>query len=202
MRTDDTVTVLGTGRATAPPDTLVLDLQLAVHGRTVAEALAALTGASRAATDALPGTRLRTHGLGVHPRTDHQGRQLGSTAYQSLQLRVDDPSVAGELVQHLGGAVGDALTVHGLRQELADPGSLGVQARERAFADAADRARQYADLAGRRLGRVVRVREEAGGGQAPAGAEDARVALATGPVVDAADQVVVAVVEVTWLLED
>ena len=70
----------------------------------VAEALAALTRASHAAHEALPGTLPRTHGLGVHPRHDHQGRQVGHTAYQALQLRVGDPSAAGELVQRLGEA--------------------------------------------------------------------------------------------------
>lgn len=201
MRTDDTVVVLGTGRAAAAPDTLVLDLRLAAHGSTVGQALAALTQASRQASDALPGISLRTHGLGVHPRHDHQGRQVGHTAYQSLQVRTGDPSAAGGLVQRLGEAVGDALGVDALRQELADPAGLQVAARERAFADAADRARQYAALAGRELGPVVRVHEVVERPPGPAVAEQARAVMADGPVVDPADHEVLAVVEVTWRLQ-
>ncbi|WP_122260872.1 SIMPL domain-containing protein [Ornithinimicrobium cerasi] len=200
METDDTVVVLGTGRASAAPDTLVLDLQLAAHGQTVAEALAALTRASHAAHEALPGTLPRTHGLGVHPRHDHQGRQVGHTAYQALQLRVGDPSAAGELVQRLGEAVGDALGVNGLRQEVAEPAGLLREARERAFEDARERAEQYAALAGRELGPVARVREAGTSVPGPQEAADARFAMASGPVVDPADQELVAVVEVTWRL--
>lgn len=202
METDDIVVVLGTGRATAPPDTLVLDLQLAAQGRTVADALAALTRASHAAQDALPDASAPTSGLGVHPRHDHEGRQVGHTAYQSLQVRVGDPSAAGELVQRLGEAVGDALGVNGLRQEIAEPSGLQREARERAFADARERAQQYADLAGRGLGPVVRVREGTAAGPGPRGLEDARFAMAAGPVVDPADLEVVATVEVGWRLQD
>jgi hypothetical protein len=196
---EDTVVVQGTGRASAAPDTLVLDLQLASHGQTVAEALAALTRSSRAASEALPGTRPRTSGLGVHPRHDHQGRQVGHTAYQSLQVRVGDPSAAGDLVQRLGEAVGDALGVNGLRQELADPSGLLREARRLAFEDARERAEEYAALAGRELGPVARVREGGAPGPSPMAA-DARFAVASGPVVDPTDHEVVAVVEVAWRL--
>ncbi|GAA5159000.1 SIMPL domain-containing protein [Ornithinimicrobium tianjinense] len=199
-REPDTVVVTGTGTTTAAPDTLVLDLQLSAHGQTVGEALAALTAASRAAHEALPGSTPRTHGLGVHPRHDHQGRQVGHTAYQSLQVRAGDPSAAGELLTRLGDAVGDALGVDGVRQEVASPGPLHEQARERAFADARRRAEQYAALAGRELGPVVRLRDGAPSGPGPMAAADARFAMASGPTVQPADHEVVAVVEVTWEL--
>lgn len=202
MENDDIVVVVGTGRATAPPDTLVLDLQLAAQGRTVADALAALTSASHAATEALPDAAPRTSGLGVHPRHDHEGRQVGHTAYQSLQVRVGDPSAAGELVQRLGEAVGDALGVNGLREEIVEPSGLQRDARERAFADARERATQYAELAGRGLGAVVGVREGVAAGPGPRGAADARFAMAAGPVVEPADLEVVATVEVSWRLQD
>ena len=197
----DTVVVTGTGSASSVPDTLVLDLLLSAHGQTVGEALSALTRASRAAHEALPGSTPRTHGLGVHPRHDHQGRQVGHTAYQSLQVRAGDPSAAGELLTRLGDAVGDALGVDGVRQEVAAPGPLHEQARERAFADARRRAGQYAALAGRELGEVVRVRDGVASGPGPMAAADARFAMESGPTVQPAAHEVTAVVEVTWLLE-
>ena len=196
----DTVVVTGTGRAAAAPDTLVLDLQLEGHGATVGEALTALTDASTACHEALPGHHVRTHGLGLHPRHDHQGRQVGHTAYQQLQVRAADPSGAGELIQRLSGVVGNALGVNGLRPELADTSGLLTQARERAFADARARAEQYAALAGRELGAVRQVREGGPGGPRPMEMGDARMAMAAGPVVEAADHEVTASVEVTWEL--
>lgn len=198
---DDTVVVTGTGRASAAPDVLVLDLRLEGHGRTVGEALTALTRASRSCHDALPGESVRTHGLGVHPRHDRQGNQAGHTAYQSLQVRTGDPARAGELVQRLGEAVGDALGVEGLRHEVSDTASLQRLARERAFGDAVERAEQYAELAGRVLLGVRSVREPTVGGPRPAGDQMMRASMAAGPVVDPGEHEVGAVVEVTWQLE-
>ncbi|MDO5738948.1 MAG: SIMPL domain-containing protein [Ornithinimicrobium sp.] len=201
MTSPDTVVVSGTGRASAAPDSLVLDLQLEGHGSTVSEALAALTMASRACVEALPGHAVRTHGLGVHPRHDHQGQQVGHTAYQQVQVRTADPAGAGDLIQRLSDAVGNGLGVNGLRPEVADTAELSRQARDRAFTDARGRAEQYAALAGRALGGVLQVREGGvDGAPRPYGREDARMAMASGPVVDAADHEVVATVEVTWSL--
>lgn len=200
MTSSDTVVVVGTGRASAAPDSLVLDLQLEGHGSTVSEALASLTVASRACVEALPGHAVRTHGLGVHPRHDHQGRQVGHTAYQQVQVRTADPAGAGELIQRLSDAVGNGLGVNGLRPEVADTAELSRQARDRAFTDARGRAEQFSALADRTLGGVLQVREGADAAPRPYGMEDARMAMASGPVVDAADHEVVATVQVIWSL--
>lgn len=198
----DTLVVTGTGRATTAPDMLVVDLQLEGHGPTVTEALAALTRAVEAATQALPDHRARTQGLGVHPRHDHQGRQVGHTAYQSLQVRTGDPTQVGDLVARLAQVVGSGLGVNGLRPEVSDPAPAARQAREAAFAQAREAAEQWAGLTGRRLGEVLWVRE--GGGPPPrpfgGGMEDARMALAAGPPVDPAEHEVVVAVEICWAL--
>jgi uncharacterized protein len=198
----DTVVVVGTGRAGAVPDTLVLDLQLEGHGSTVAEALETLSRASRACHDALPDVALRTHGLGVHPRHDHHGtgRVVGHTAYQSLQVRTADPSGAGDLVQRLSQVVGDSLGVNGLRAELSDTTELDRRARELAFADARARAEQYAALADRAVVSLTSVREVVDGPAQPFPRAEARMAMAGGPVVEAADHEVTVTVEVTWQL--
>lgn len=198
----DTVVVVGTGRAGAAPDTLVLDLRLEGHGSTVAAALEALTRASRACHDALPEVSLRTHGLGVHPRHDHSGtgRVVGHTAYQSLQVRTADPSGVGDLVSRLSQVVGDALGVDGLRAELSGTTELERRARELAFADARARAEQYAALADRAVVGVLKVREIVDGPPRPYPGAEVRMAMADGPVVDAADHAVTVTVEVTWRL--
>ncbi|MGO0575041.1 SIMPL domain-containing protein [Ornithinimicrobium panacihumi] len=202
MNSTDTVVVLGRGTAAAAPDTLVLDLQLEGHGATVAEALDALTSASGAAHQALPEMSVRTHGLGLHPRHDNHGRQVGHTAYQQLQVRSPGPNDAGEVVRRLSEVVGNALGVNGLRPELADTVELTAQARDRAFADAQARAEQHARLAGRRLGAVRQVREGDAGSPRPMATADARVAAFSSPTVEAADHQVVVSVEVTWDLVD
>ena len=195
-----TVVVTGTGRAGAAPDALVLDLQVEGHGPTVAQALSALTQATAAAHEALPAHDLRTHRLGLHPRHDHQGRQVGHTAYQSLQVRTTDPTRAGELVHRLAEATGSALGVNGLRPETTDTTELERLARERAVEDARARAEQLAELGGRGLGPMLWAREGGEGAVRPYDTE-ARMALsAGGPAVDPADQEVLVVVEVGWAL--
>lgn len=200
----DTVTVVGTGRAGAAPDTVVLDLQLEGRGATVAEALQALSAASAACHDALPDTHLRTSDLGVHARHDHTGSGgiVGYTATQSLTLRNPDPTAAGDLVRRLSEVVGDALGVNGLRAELSDTTELERRARELAFEEARARAEQYAALAGRAVTGVLRVRETGDGPVSPFPRADVRLAMASGPVVRAADHEVTATVEVTWELGD
>jgi hypothetical protein len=197
----DTVVVTGTGRASAAPDSLVLDLQLEGHGSTVSEALATLTAATAAAHEALPDHDLRTHRLGLHPRHDHQGRQVGHTAYQSLQVRTTDPARAGELVHRLGEAVGSALGVNGLRPEVSDTAEVERLARERAVDDARARAEQLAGLGGRDLGPVLWVREGGAPSPRPYDMAEPRMALAAGgPAVDPADQEVLVIVEIGWAL--
>lgn len=196
----DTVVVTGTGRVAAAPDTLVVDLQLEGHAPTVGGALEALTTAVRACQDALPEQQLRTQGLGLHPRHDARGQQVGHTAHQSVQVRTADPTQVGELVARVAGAVGSGLGVNGLRPELSDPSEQAWRAREAAVDDARTRAEHYAQLTGRSLGPVLWIREGGEGGP-PLPVREARM-MASGPAVDPADQEVVAVVEVCWALVD
>ncbi|ANS78513.1 Protein of unknown function DUF541 [Serinicoccus hydrothermalis] len=197
--TEDRVVVTGTGRAGAPPDSVVLDLHLEGHGSTVAQALQALTAASRACTDALPEHRVRTHALTLSPRYDHHGAPHGHTAGQSLRVVAPDPARAGELVATLAEAVGDALTVQSLRPEVSDTVGLEVRARELALLDARRRAEEYAALVDRAVGRAVTVEELPGpGAPVPHGAVARMSAEAAGPPVDAADHEITVQVRVTW----
>lgn len=196
----DSVTVVGTGRAAAAPDTVVLDLQLEGHGATVSEALAQLSEASHTCVEAAGQLRVSTQGLGVHPRHDHQGRQVGHTAYQQVRVTSPEPGEVGGLVQRLSDAVGNGFGLNGLRPEVADTSELLATARERAFGDAHARAEQYAALTGRSLGRALSVREDVGGPTPFHGAADSRMAMAAGPVVEAADHEVVQRVRVKWEL--
>lgn len=198
----NSVTVTGTGTASAAPDSLVLDLRLEGQGSTVAEALDALTRAAEACREALPGVDVRTHGLGVHPRHDYQGNPTGHIAFQSLHVRTDETSAAGRLIQRLSEAVGDALGVNGLLPRVRDVASLRSDARAAAFADARRSADEYAALAGRELGALAWVREgTTGWSPRPEAASGRMMALSSdGPPVDAADHEVVVVVEASWHL--
>ncbi len=162
----DHVEVLGSGTASAVPDVVVLDARVQCEADDVAGALGAATSRVTTALQAVADHGVaaadrRTTGMGVSPRWDRDGSGVvGYTAYQSLRLLVRDRERVGDLVNALAGAAGDAFGLDGVTLEVADPAPLLERARTAAFADARAKAEQYAALAGRPLGPVLRVTEE------------------------------------------
>lgn len=149
----------GTATVSAVPDLVVLRLAVQVSDEHVDGALrraGALMGAVHAALrDAgVPGQRLRTDGVGVHPGYDGSGQPRGyqSTQGVSVVLAPDD-QVEAALTAALAVA-GDALAVLGLEQALVDPLALAPSARARAVEGARVKATHFADLVGARLGPV------------------------------------------------
>ncbi len=161
----DHVEVIGTGSASAVPDAVVIAARIQSDEDDVATALSAAathTGAAlrAAAEHGLADADRRTTGLGIGPRWDTtKGAVSGYTAHQSLRLTVRERDRVGALLEALAGAAGDALGVEQVSLEVSDPAPLLERAREGAFADARRKAEQYAGLAGRALGPVLRVRE-------------------------------------------
>ena len=200
----DHVEVTGGGAASAVPDVVVVDARIQAHADDVATALADASGsvsrALQAAADhGVAGHDRSTRGIGVNPRWDPQGQGVvGYTAFQALRLVVRDRDRVGDLLGALAGAAGDAFGLDGVTLEVSDRGPLQVLAREAAFEDARARATQYAELAGRRLGPVLRVRE--GGGLEPPVPRFARAALdsAGGMPVEAGESSVTASVTVRF----
>ena len=162
----DHVEVTGSGAASAVPDVVVLDARVQCDAPDVAGALSAATdrvvAALQAAGDHGVADRdRRTTGIGVSTRWDREGRGVvGYTAHQSLRLLVRDRDRVGDLIRALAGAAGDAFGLDGVTLEVADPAPLLERARAAAFEDARARAEQYAALAGRALGPVLRVTED------------------------------------------
>jgi uncharacterized protein YggE len=161
------VEVAGTGSAGAVPDVVVVDARVSTEAADVAGAQAGCAEAVSAALEAagLAGVAtadLHTTGLALHPRHDRDGRAvIGYVATQSLRLSIRDPGSVGRVLTGLAGAAGDGLGVDAVRLDVADTAPLADLAREAAFADARARAEQYAVLAGRPLGPVLRVEEDA-----------------------------------------
>ncbi len=167
----DHVVVTGSGTASAVPDVVVLAVRVEVEDADASGALARAAAASTALHEAaaaggvVAGDR-RTTDVGVQPHRDaERERVIAYRAHQRVRLRVRDVAAVGDLLTALASATGDAFRLDDLRFEVDDPAVLLEQARAAAFADARARAVQYADLAGRALGPVLRVLE--GEGAAP-----------------------------------
>lgn len=203
-----TVTVAGTGAASAVPDTALLQLGVETRGSTPSEALETCRRALDqvlAALDAegVEPARRTTSGLELHEDWESRQPGKGPVAYQAgarLTVRLDRPERAGQVAAAAVAVAGAGARVHGLGFVVGDPGAVAVAAREAAWRDALARAAQYAALAGSALGPVLEIKE------APPPPPDARPmrlmaeAAPAGPATEPGETTIWAAVTVTWAL--
>ncbi len=78
-----------------------------------------------------------------------------------IEITVHDVAVAGRVLAAVVDAGGDASRVHRISLAATAPEEALAEARAEAWANALDKARQYARLSGRDLGAVLRVSEAA-----------------------------------------
>ncbi|WP_323099470.1 SIMPL domain-containing protein [Intrasporangium sp. YIM S08009] len=203
-----TVTVTGSGRASATPDVVRLDLRVGHDASDVAAALGgAATGIAEvgrvAREHGVADVDIRTLDASVSQRWDNTGTPVGFTAQQRLGLTVRRLEAVGEVLEAAATAVGNALLVDQVRLDVADRADALARARDAAFADARARAEQYAGLAGTALGPVLGIAE--GGAVPVAGRRMKLAAMAADSAgampVEGGDLEIGASVTVTWALE-
>jgi uncharacterized protein YggE len=204
-----TVTVAGTGAATAVPDTALLELGVEARGPTPAEAFDTCRRALDQVLAALDAEGVeparRTTG-GLELREDWESRQPGQgpvryLAGARLTVRVAEPARAGQLAAAAVAVAGDAARVHGLGFVVGDPSAVATAAREAAWRDALARAEQYARLAGAALGPVLEIKEAP---PPPPEARPMRLLAAkgpSGPATEPGETTVWAAVSATWALK-
>jgi uncharacterized protein YggE len=159
-----TVTVIGSGSAPVTPDVVRLDLRV---GHDADDVAAALAGAAEGITRVIAVVRdhgvrdadIRTLDAGVSQRWDNRGVAVGFTAQQRLAVTVRRLESVGEILESAAGAVGNALLVDQVRLDVSDRSEGLRRARDAAFADARDKALQYAAAARAELGAVLQVAE-------------------------------------------
>jgi uncharacterized protein YggE len=218
--TEDTVSVSGYGSVKGTPDTL--DSHLQVHARR-ASTEAALEACGRAATrviDALEASGvaakdIQTTGLTVGPTYNRHGKATGFyRANEGLDVRMHPLDVARKAIDAAAAAGGNALRIGSSSLTILNKEKFRTAARAAAFANAKAAAEQYAELAGRQLGRAMQIvgtatgpsAERIGpqhaalpnsdGGGVAASAPSARVPVSPGK------QRISASVDVVWALED
>ncbi|MFF3640972.1 SIMPL domain-containing protein [Streptomyces sp. NPDC002564] len=178
-----TVTVTGTGSATAAPDMAVLTAGVEVTGPTADQALAAQGTAAKALLAAarkagVAERDIRTESLALTPVYGDDGdkgeddgddgeKVTGHRASQTFSLTIRDIDRTGAVIQAVVDAAGDAARIQAVAFDVEDPSALRAKARTAAFKDARAKATQYAKLTGRRLGRLVRLDESDGGRARP-----------------------------------
>lgn len=200
------VTVTGRGRVTAPYDQATLRLAVSSRAANPSDATARATYAMSAMREAVlgggvEGSGLATTAVSLNPVHDPWPTVVGYEASLGLSVRIDDLGRVGTLLVAAIDAGGDGARVDGIAFGHRDAAGLEREARDAAYADALDKATQYAGLAGLVLGPVRRV-EEAGArdeGSTRRLLSGSAAASAAVPV-DPGEGVVTALVVVTWAL--
>lgn len=211
------LTVIGTGDIHAAPDTATITTGVVTQADTAREALDANTEAMEALIEVLREAGLedrdvQTDNFSVTPRyvysdqRDDRGYNrppeiVGYEVSNTLSIRVRDLDDLGAVLDRAI-SVG-ANTVHGIAFSVDDPAALYRTARERAVADALDKAETYAGAAGFSLGSIRSISEGIGGGEPPrpmARMMEVAVAQAAVPV-EAGELTYSITTTITWDIE-
>lgn len=200
------ISVTGTGEATAEPDMSLIDARLTVVGKTAQEAL----DADHRATVQL---NLELVDLDVAAK-DLKTSSFSLTPQYTSPAKGPDgatlpPSIVGYGVSHgftitvrnsftkiLDGVVGvGGITAGGITAAIDDPSKAIEEARRAAFADAEVKAKTYAAAAGLGLGHILSIRDTSSNAPRPLPLKAATpVSVENGPLTYAAN------VEVQWEL--
>ncbi len=203
------VTVLGHGSAAATPDIMRITVSIEVRRPEVTGAFERAGQAALAVSEALRAAGVSpadvaTTGLSVHADTvwqENQGQQVvGYIAGTALSVTLRDLSAPGQIIADCVGAGGDDVRLGGLELGISDQAGLLSRARDAAFADALAKARQYAGLSGRELGKVVEVSEEVDSPPMPRPMMRAMKASADAMPIERGETELSATVRVRWTL--
>jgi uncharacterized protein YggE len=139
----------------------------------------------------------------VDERRGERGQRLGFECYQSLLVTTRDISRSGEVMRDVAETAPEELSIGYVSMAIDEPEPLLVAAREAAFANAREKAEQFARLAGRRLGTVLRIADNRGyeAYARPAGKGVNLAAMASVPI-EAGEDELEARIRVTWQLTD
>jgi uncharacterized protein len=155
--------VTGHGAATTVPDRVQIALTAVARAAEVGQALEECEQAMRAMLAAVreqgvAGADVRSTNVEVGAGHE-RGRRTGFRASSGISVTVHDVETAGAVVTAAVEAGGTASRVRGMSLTSSAPEEALTAARDAAWANALEKARQYADLSGRGLGAVLAVRE-------------------------------------------
>ncbi len=172
------VTVVGTGQVQGAPDTLTANVSIEFTAPDVTTAMNQTNDRQQAVINALVGSgidrkNIRTTEVTLQPQYNNPGPNGAATisgyrATNAIEVKIHPPDAASQTLALIVGTGGDATRISSVSYSIADDSQLVKDARARAFEDAKNRADQYAQLSGLRLGKVLSI-SEATGSTPPAG---------------------------------
>jgi uncharacterized protein YggE len=161
--------VNGEGKVTAVPDVAILSVGVQAQAVTVADAQSQASGAMDKLMTALKNggvasKDIQTQNFNIQQMTrwDNTKQQSIVTGYMvtnTVTAKIRDVNKAGSIIDAATAAGGDLTRVNSISFTIDNPAPYQEQARQKAVADAAAKAKQLADAAGVKLGKPVYITE-------------------------------------------
>lgn len=171
----DTITVVGEGTQNATPDNALISLGVSARRDNAGDAMNAANIEMTALLKAIKGqgvqdVDIQTTGISIYQ--DQQYNVIGYRAGNTVNVKIHHIANVATVIAAAQGAVGNDIQLSGISLQLSDNTNQLKGARQAAMTAAGARAKEWANLAGRHLGKVLSVSEVIGGGQSysPCGA--------------------------------
>ncbi len=180
------VTVVGTGKVQGAPDTLTVNAAVTFTGPDVTTAMNQTNERQQSVVEALVTAGvdrkdMATSNVSLQSQYSSDGNTVtGYQATNGLTVTVRDLSTASRVLAVITSTGGNATRLNSVNLSIDDDSQLLRDARARAFNDAKDRAQQFADLSGLKLGSVLSISE------VPGSAPPVPVPMPRGPMSEAA----------------
>ncbi|ORJ54934.1 SIMPL domain-containing protein [Mycobacterium simiae] len=200
------VTVTGSGQVQGVPDTLTADVGIEFNASDVTTAMNQTNDRQQAVINALTGAGIdrkdiSTTQVTLQPQyASPEPIITGYRATNAIQVKIHPTDAASRMLALIVSTGGDATRISSVSYSIADDSQLVKDARARAFNDAKNRADQYAQLSGLRLGKVLSI-SEATGGPPPPGGQPAPKAMAIPVPLEPGQQTVSFSVTAAWELD-
>ncbi|MFH1652126.1 MAG: SIMPL domain-containing protein [Chloroflexota bacterium] len=161
--------VNGTGKVSAVPDIAIVSLGVEAQAGTVGEAQGQAAGAMDAVIKALKNNGVQDKDIQTQQfsiqkvsRWDNDKQQeiiLGYRVTNTVTAKIRDLARSGAVIDAVATAGGDLTRINSIGFTIEDPTQYQQQARQKAVADAAAKAKQLADNAGVTLGKATYITE-------------------------------------------
>jgi uncharacterized protein len=180
------VTVVGNGHVDGTPDTLTTTAAITFVASDVTTAMNQTSERQQAVIDALVNAGvdrkdISTSNVSLQSQYGSDGTSVvGYQASNAIDVTIRDLGSASRVLALIASTGGNATRINSVNLSINDDSQLVKDARSRAFKDAEDRAQQYADLSGLKLGKVISISE------APGTVPPVPVPMPRGPMAEAA----------------
>jgi len=158
------VTVVGEGKVEGTPDTVTVNAAIESIASDATAAMNQTNERMAAVIDAVAAQGIdrkdvSTKQVNLQPQYGDNSVITGYQASNSIEVKIRKIEAASPTINAIQTTGGNATRINSVSFSIDDDSQLVKDARARAFNDAKDRAQQYADLSGLKLGKVISISE-------------------------------------------